>query len=1113
MVSPQPSVSPSNPPLSYADRAKKAQNSGKKISPALQRTPSQTSPTAAASASSSALNSTADRPTAVAAAYEAQSLLPVSGEVASATPTASSAQSASGLPLPPNGKDDGDANPSGTDVAASSEQEAPAMSKRASVPATNVWNVRIEQFAQARARSSGSAQTTPPSNGLAHANETTPRASDPVGSLNAASSGSTAQNGRSQATLSVPSAALSAPDDDDVFVVRPRPIPMDDQSWPEVGKAHATEGERGHEREGSREGSQGPSQTRKSEKTKWVPIPAAELQAAADAQQQPRSHHARNRSQHQSHPHLRHPPSGTSSTPSASASGSQVQSRTHSAVGMHQSLSNSHAGSVSQSQVQSRSGSAHSSPPGHHNLGGRRLPDESTRTFNAVSRSISVRSSRTGSPQTFVAPLPSGEPYPGAAVAAGSGGAGTGYKALPPSLARRSSGNNADQVHAPEPHANGAPPYFVAPPHVAAPAPRAYTSGSSAHNPYAVVPPMYPQPYAGTPPAPYPPMYSYHYPYPPYVYWPHAPMSHSPAAPEGAPPPAMLTRRPQQGEGDMAAGYRDTGFVLPPPVQYERSAASQEQKPELKTEGEGEAKGAPRGRRARELSFGSISAHEVDNPDAPLQESAAVDSLNMSTVTIGEQDEEVEGASAGADKPIPPFTIGVTPGESGPARIRSRTRTQSKGRTLVRGEGVTAIAKATSELPETPAGEAEVSVVAIAATKDASEVGEAGVKVIDLTDPGEAKWEFGTTKHPEEGAETDAPQHHVQSGVDTAVAQAGSSHPSATSAIRIPPQTEVPGPTQLPPIMTTTNGLASAHPSAYPHPYPPPSSTDPISPDDWKVKDYGYGFGRRGFAPGAGGTERREWQGEREYGRPRRGSQAGYERGPHERGGYSGRRGRGLSGGYGGRGGHSRAHSRGGGSYQSRQPPFAVQPHQAPPPAEINGYYMPPPMTTYYAPFDPYSAGFSPYPPLQNTSTMPPLPVPLTPLSFPLDWTRYHLLGQLEYYLSPQNMAQDLFLRKHMDSRGWILISLLASFKRVQNLTADLQVVKDVLTLSTLAEVRNEWVRMQQWEQFVLPDAPKSTVEPESGAEAEEAEDEEEEEVVFVLGKENDPVWTAEKQG
>jgi la-related protein 1 len=44
----------------------------------------------------------------------------------------------------------------------------------------------------------------------------------------------------------------------------------------------------------------------------------------------------------------------------------------------------------------------------------------------------------------------------------------------------------------------------------------------------------------------------------------------------------------------------------------------------------------------------------------------------------------------------------------------------------------------------------------------------------------------------------------------------------------------------------------------------------------------------------------------------------------------------------------------------------------------------------------------------------PPVPAPLSTLSFPLDVTRYYLLGQLEYYLSPQNMAQDFYLRQQV---------------------------------------------------------------------------------------------------
>lgn len=64
-----------------------------------------------------------------------------------------------------------------------------------------------------------------------------------------------------------------------------------------------------------------------------------------------------------------------------------------------------------------------------------------------------------------------------------------------------------------------------------------------------------------------------------------------------------------------------------------------------------------------------------------------------------------------------------------------------------------------------------------------------------------------------------------------------------------------------------------------------------------------------------------------------------------------------------------------------------------------------------------------------------------------------------------------------MDSKGWIPIGLLASFNRVKQLTQDYQLVREVLMFSTLVQWKDHFVRMGGWEQFVLPDAPKSSVE------------------------------------
>ena len=82
--------------------------------------------------------------------------------------------------------------------------------------------------------------------------------------------------------------------------------------------------------------------------------------------------------------------------------------------------------------------------------------------------------------------------------------------------------------------------------------------------------------------------------------------------------------------------------------------------------------------------------------------------------------------------------------------------------------------------------------------------------------------------------------------------------------------------------------------------------------------------------------------------------------------------------------------------------------YYAAPPIPPTGY-MPPGYDVY----GPYPGGYA-LPPVTPVTPTAPVPTPITKLSFPLDPTRYYLLGQLEYYLSEDNMAQDFYLRKHV---------------------------------------------------------------------------------------------------
>ncbi len=63
-----------------------------------------------------------------------------------------------------------------------------------------------------------------------------------------------------------------------------------------------------------------------------------------------------------------------------------------------------------------------------------------------------------------------------------------------------------------------------------------------------------------------------------------------------------------------------------------------------------------------------------------------------------------------------------------------------------------------------------------------------------------------------------------------------------------------------------------------------------------------------------------------------------------------------------------------------------------------------------------------------------------------------------------------------MDREGWIDISLIASFNRMQRLTSDLSLVRDTMMISSLLEVRDDKVRLtgDRWKEFIIPSSLQS---------------------------------------
>ena len=86
--------------------------------------------------------------------------------------------------------------------------------------------------------------------------------------------------------------------------------------------------------------------------------------------------------------------------------------------------------------------------------------------------------------------------------------------------------------------------------------------------------------------------------------------------------------------------------------------------------------------------------------------------------------------------------------------------------------------------------------------------------------------------------------------------------------------------------------------------------------------------------------------------------------------------------------------------------------------------------------------------------------------------------SQMEYYFSIDNLCKDMFLRKHMDSQGFVPLSVIADFKRMRSLTQGvngMELLRNVCTDLKSIEFRaghdgiDRLRRREGWEQWVLP--------------------------------------------
>ncbi|PYH89438.1 hypothetical protein BO71DRAFT_109284 [Aspergillus ellipticus CBS 707.79] len=104
---------------------------------------------------------------------------------------------------------------------------------------------------------------------------------------------------------------------------------------------------------------------------------------------------------------------------------------------------------------------------------------------------------------------------------------------------------------------------------------------------------------------------------------------------------------------------------------------------------------------------------------------------------------------------------------------------------------------------------------------------------------------------------------------------------------------------------------------------------------------------------------------------------------------------------------------------------------------------------------------------------------PMTAYPYPQYMEPFSLMSmismQLEYYFSVDNLCKDMFLRKHMDSQGYVGLAFIASFKRIKTLTEDIELLRHVSRQLRNVEYfasENGLDRLrprEHWGQWVLP--------------------------------------------
>ncbi|KAK4430345.1 La-related protein 1C [Sesamum alatum] len=109
--------------------------------------------------------------------------------------------------------------------------------------------------------------------------------------------------------------------------------------------------------------------------------------------------------------------------------------------------------------------------------------------------------------------------------------------------------------------------------------------------------------------------------------------------------------------------------------------------------------------------------------------------------------------------------------------------------------------------------------------------------------------------------------------------------------------------------------------------------------------------------------------------------------------------------------------------------------------------------------------------------------IPFSPVYFPMPdpYLASKIVNQIDYYFSNENLVKDTFLRQKMDGEGWVSIKLIAGFKKVMQLTDNIQLILDAIQASSVVEVQGDKVRRKNdWTKWIMPHVQTTATSPQS---------------------------------